>query len=277
MATASIQLNLEGIDVNKKTVYMCVDNEKYARRPGHENIASVGLAVGLAKPDGGFHLITTARFSLAWTDVQVDYKTRTEYFNKYPGLLDKYLEWAYEAYEHATTEHPWAFLDLPGERSIDNPAYRDVVNRIQAYRIAQWIDHVQRELHKAGAVVFWLSDFCEFDVADLSSLVYDYRRQNALMYVATTNANGDPTYAWRGAAINADHQMGRFLPHNKTGGFGSDFFKKYGLTPVVNEYPHYPDMDAVAMLHEFVVADYKIDTMVDRTGPKEDPPAADEE
>lgn len=265
MAFEKVEVNLEGIDLKGQTVWMCADNEKYGRRPGPATLASVGLAVGIPRDDGSLHLIAKARFSLSWTEHQIDKATREEYFDKNPELLPQYLSWVDEAHEWAVEHFPWAFVDMSGDKTRNNPACRTIVNHIQTHRIAHWIDYIERLVHELGGSVEIASDFCEFDVADLSALVYDARNEHALMYQAIVTPEGAKGYRYRGAAYNTDHQMARFLPPGKRWGFGSEFAAKFGLTPVVNPSPHLPDADAVAILQEFLAADHTMNALVDRS------------
>lgn len=234
------------VEVQGKRYVLALDIEKISE-VSFQGLSAIGYCVREFGAEG--RIITAGSVALPFVQQCVTAYQMDDFFNKTwnTGLLDKWLAESaasYETYRKFITE-------VKG--GINNSTNRDNVSKYLLENFACDIDQLQLDVKASGGSVEIVSDYPEFDIAEINHAIVPYRGKPLAFAASERNEDGTVSYSWSGAAINCDSLYRNFLPHTLPWGFGAALAKKWGLYVPANTGTHMATDDAIHIATEYCI------------------------
>lgn len=241
-----------------KTYVLCLDIEKISEIP-NEGVSAIGYCVRQYGVHG--RIVTSGCVALPFVCSSVTPYQMDDFFSKpwNEGLFDKWLVESIKSFE---TYAPIAGLD---QGDINNEEHRNIVSSYLLRAFVADIDQLQLDLKAQGCSMQVVSDYTEFDIAEVNVLLYRFGRSKPLAFTAESrNEDGSINYAWSGSAINPDTVYRSFLSEDTKWGFGAKLAAKFGVFVPPNKNSHMAEDDATHIATEYCILTEAINSYLNR-------------
>lgn len=220
---------------------MCFDIESVNKR----GLCAVGYCFG-KRLGKNYEIIQNGSIWFPFVLSDVDPFTKTDYLDRYEGLLEKYMRNSNEEF-NSIKDKIASELHIPVDSvSIDNSEHRSMGRTLLIQKLINIIDDFHKSVPSTN-VICNISDNPLYDLAEINNLIKDYRG-DPLSHRATESG-----YAWGIGSIDVDDQYRVFLSDTRRWGFGKTLADAWNVHVPPNKYNHDPMYDSLHIFEEYCI------------------------